>query len=90
MITSIKDGKHYDEACVLNAGEHPFIKHPSFLLYRMAETTRATHISNLVGKKYYIPKEDFPEDIFGRISAGIRASDDTPLRIIRYADQVGI
>ncbi|MEQ8305027.1 MAG: hypothetical protein RIA09_00575 [Hoeflea sp.] len=90
MITSIKDGKYFDPACVLDVGDHPFVKHQSYLLYRMAETTRAAHISNMVGKKYYIPKDDFPADVFGRISAGIRNSEDTPLRIIRYADQVGI
>lgn len=90
MITSIKDGKYYDSACTLDVGDHPFIKHPSYLLYRLADTTRASHISNLVCKNYYIPKEDFPQATFARISAGIRTSDDTPLRIIRYADQVGI
>ena len=90
MITSIRPGKYYDAACVLDVGDHPFIKHPSYLLYRMAEITKADRISLFVSKNYYIPKEDFSEEVFKRISAGIRISDDTPLRIVRYADENGI
>lgn len=85
MITSIKEGKYHDPACVLNVGDHPFIDRPSYLLYRMAETLNAGKISRLVGNNYYIPKDNFPNDTFARITAGIYSSDDTPQRIARYA-----
>lgn len=90
MITSIRDGKYHDPACVLDVGDHPFIQHPSYLLYRMSETVLAKRITSLVGKNYYIPKDDFDPSVFGRIANGIRASDDTPIRIVRYADEIGI
>lgn len=89
-VTSIKPGKSHDPACVLEAGAHPFIKHPSFLLYRLAQTVRAAHIGNMVDKSYYLSREDWEPNIFQQIVQGIRASDDTPGRIIRYADENGI
>lgn len=90
MITSIRAGKYYDPACVLNAGDHSFIQHPSYLLYRMAETLPANRISRLVSKNYYITKDDFDSVVFARIAEGIRKSEDTPLRIVRYANENGI
>lgn len=90
MITSLREGKYHDPACILDIGDHSFIKHRSYLLYRMAEVTRIDRISRLVSKNYYIPRDDFLEGTFKRISDGIRLSDDTPLRIFRYADANGI
>ncbi|WP_426239383.1 hypothetical protein [Pararhizobium sp. DWP1-1-3] len=89
-VTTIKAGKSHDTSCVLEAGAHPFIKHPSFLLYRLAQITRAAHIGNMIDKKYYLTREDWDAGVFQRIVDGIRISDDTSGRIIRYADQNGI
>ena len=45
MITSIKAGRIHDSTCILDVGDHDFIRHPSFVLYRMAETLKASHVS---------------------------------------------
>lgn len=89
-VTSIKEGKYHDPACEINVGDHPFIKHPSYILYRLAETTRSARVGKMVDLKYYIPREDWDGGVFARIAAGIRASDDTPSRIIKYAEQHNI
>ena len=35
MVSSWKDGSKYcDPACILNAGDHPFIEHKSYVAYR--------------------------------------------------------
>ena len=90
MITSIKPNKHYDRACVLGPGDHPFLKHPSHVLYRMAEPVRASRIVKMVGLHYYTPKDDLDPTVFSRVADGVYASDDTPLRIIRYAKANGV
>jgi len=90
MITSIKDNKYHDDACVLEVGDHEYITKASYLLYRMADTAKAHHISNMVGKNYYIQKEDFRDDIFNRIVRGLYASEETRPRIVRYAEDNGI
>jgi hypothetical protein len=37
-ISSIDDGSDYDQTCILNAEEHPFIKHPSYIYRTYALT----------------------------------------------------
>jgi len=85
MITSIKEGRIYDQACVLKSGDHPFIIRPSYLLYRMAETVKTQHISKMIKSRYYLKKEDFEAPVFQRIANGIYTSDETKLRILNYA-----
>lgn len=89
-VTSIKPAKYFDPACVLDVGDHPFIQHPSYMLYRLANTMAAGRITKMVGLKYYLTREDWGSAVFQRILDGIRASDDTPKRIINYADANGI
>ncbi|MEZ0020055.1 hypothetical protein ABIE76_004702 [Sinorhizobium fredii] len=89
-ITSIKPNKSYDPTCALDVGEHPFIQHPSYVLYRMAQTSRWAHIGKMVDLNYYLTRDDWGDEVFTRITQGIYDSEDTPLRIIRYAEANGI
>ncbi|UGX87935.1 hypothetical protein [Phyllobacterium meliloti] len=84
-VTSIKPNRFHDPACILDVGDHPFIRRPSYLLYRMADCSSAARIGRFVDQNYFIKKEDVCPAIFARISSGIYTSDETPLRIIRYA-----
>lgn len=85
MVTTIYPGRAYDGACVLDVGDHPFITHKSYMLYRMAETIRAEQIAKRIGQNYYIPKEDFESSVFNRIVAGLYGSENTKGRILKYA-----
>ncbi len=85
-ITTIHDGRAFDPACVLQAGDHPFITHPSYVKYRLAETIRAFQIVKLIKSNVYIPREDFDPAIFARIAAGIYESEDVARRIVLYAE----
>ncbi|WP_373413732.1 hypothetical protein [Ensifer aridi] len=89
-ITSIKPHKSHDPTCVLEAGDHPFIQHPSYVLYRMAQTPRWSHIGRMVDLNYYLTRDDWGDEVFNRIAQGIYDSEETPLRIIRYAETNGI
>lgn len=73
-ICSIRDGVHHDPTCVIQAGEHPFIKWPSYILYAKAAQAHSDRIAKLVGGWVYIQKEDCEEALFGRIRAGIKTS----------------
>jgi hypothetical protein len=85
MISSIKAGRSYDNTCVLQQGDHPFIDHDSYVVYRLAYTSRADHIGNMVDKKIYIPKEDWDVHVFNRIAAGIYQSDQISRGMEKYA-----
>lgn len=83
-VTSVKSGKTYDDACVYAGGEHPFITHPSYVLYRLAEQKRAESICNGVAKGYFIPREDMPPEELEKICAGITKSDFVSPWVIEY------
>ena len=85
MVTSVKDGRVYDTTCVLSVGDHPFIKHPSYIAYRIAYTPRANHIANMIDKGLYLTKEDWLAPVFNRIATGIYSSDQTPRGMANYA-----
>lgn len=85
MITTLYPQKSFDDACILNIGDHDFIKHQSYLLYRMADTIKANKITKYVDKNFYIPKADFSPKVFNRITDGLYNSDNTRNRIIEYA-----
>lgn len=85
-VTTIKSDRFYDKACVLNVGDHSFIKQPSYMLYRMSACCPSVRIGKFVDLNYYIKKDDVDPAVFARISAGIYASEETPLRIVQYAE----
>lgn len=86
MVSSIKPKKFHDTACVLKQGDHEFVKKDSFIVYRIAETTSALHISNMVGKKFYTCKADMIAAVFKRVVDGIFVSDETRPSVISYAE----
>lgn len=90
MVSSIKPKKSHDNACLLAKGDHEFISKDSFIVYRIAETASALHISNMVEKKYYKCKADVSTALFKRVVDGLFASDDTRPSVIRYAEDNGI
>lgn len=90
MISSIKENRKHDDTCVLNKGDHEFIVKPSYVVYRLAETALASHISNMVAKRFYTIKQDCSETLYDKIVDGLTASDETRPRIIKYADSVGL
>ena len=90
MVSSIKQNRIYDPACVLEPGVHEFITVRSSVVYRQAETPMAQHIANMVARKYYSVKADFTEDLFNKVVSGLFVSDNTRPRIIAYAKSVGL
>ena len=90
MVSSIKERRQYDKACVLDKGDHEFITHPSYIVYRIAETVQAAHITNMVEKKYYREKGTISEKIYDKIADGLSASDETRPRILKYAIANGV
>jgi hypothetical protein len=90
MVSSVKEGRTHDNACLLAGGDHEFIKHSSYVVYRLAEIASAAHITNMVGKKYYTEKNAITEELYARIVAGLKASSEVKPRITQYAKSVGI
>jgi len=78
-FSSIYEGVFHDDSCVVNEGEHPFIKQPSYIVYRQARIDKATHLI-----KCFKPKEPVSDELFKRICEGLLLSTHTPKRVKLY------
>lgn len=89
MLTSIKAKRVYDPSCILMPGDHPFVKHGTYALFRMAEQIRAPHIANMVNKGLFTKREDASENLLAALCEGLQQSEETRPRILKYAKKVG-
>ncbi len=88
-FTTVRPNIAHDPACIVEAGDHPFIKAQSYALYRSADIQDADRLTKMVGLQYYKPQNDASDALLIKMRAGIRGSQYTPRRIINYFDDHG-
>lgn len=78
-VTTIRTGaKSTDLTCLIQAGEHPRIHHPSFIYYRDILRCQTTHFLRCVHSGLYDQKEPVSAVLLARICAGVSVSAQTP------------
>ena len=80
-VTSVKPEFPFDSACVIRAGEHPFIKHDSYVYYRDPRVEPVAHVQNMVDSAVWISQEPCSAELLQRIRAGLLASTRVPRHI---------
>lgn len=83
-LSSVKEGRFHDPSCVIEVGEHPFVTKRSFVEYRVSRILRCDHVVKCVAGWVFTPKAEVSDALFGKIEAGIEASDFTPKLITTY------
>lgn len=83
-IASVQRGRFHDKSCIIEAGEHEFIKHDSYFIYRRLTTARGSHIVKCVDGWLYRPKDPVSVALYNRICAGIDRSDFSPRGMQAY------
>lgn len=76
-VSTVREGRHHDPACVLKAGDHPFIRHDSYAVYSKADQKRSDHIQNCVDKGIFISQPPVSDDVLDRVCDGFEKSDFT-------------
>lgn len=64
-----------DKSCIIEQGEHPFIKTRSFVNYHYARVLNFTQVFNGLQKGVFIRKEDVSEELLKRIQDGAKKSN---------------
>ncbi|ENU44678.1 hypothetical protein F985_00551 [Acinetobacter seifertii] len=77
-FTSVTIEKKIDPACIIEAGEHPFIQHQSFVLYERIQIMDHQHVCNCVNTGVYRPATKVSVELLDRIICGIQDSSFTP------------
>lgn len=68
----------YEETCVLEAGEHSFIRHTSYISYAQARVDRASVVQEYLNSQYFRVAEHASAELRGKILAGLAASRRVP------------
>lgn len=83
-LSTVHDHKNHDPACVLEAGEHRFVKHESFVVYRKARIEEANKLTEGVRKNIFQPNERVNDEILLKIRQGLESSEHTTPRILKF------
>ena len=74
LMCSVKDGMPFDDACILEVGDHPFVQHQSYIDYRFCELRPADEIEAKVQEGTLVPHGDCSIALLRRIIASADAS----------------
>lgn len=77
-FTSVTAEKRIDSACIIEAGEHPFIQHQSYVFYEKIQIIDHEHVCTCVRTGVYRPAQKVSVELLERIVTGIQASSFTP------------
>lgn len=73
-FTTIRPDIPHDGACVVQAGEHPFIRHPSYAYYRDVRLEPLPHVLQMVQGAVWQPHEPCSPQLLQRLQRGVCAS----------------
>lgn len=73
-----------DSACKLFAGDHPFLKHESYVDYGSARIITADKLMNGVRLNTFIPKEPLKTDVFAHVCRGLEQSPMTAPKHLEF------
>lgn len=81
-VTSVKPHVPYDQTCLLYPGDHPFVRHDSFVLYQKSRVEDVNKILRGVKIGQLIPKNPIDGSVFARICKGLEDSRFTPVKLL--------
>ncbi|HLX53971.1 MAG TPA: hypothetical protein VKR58_08515 [Aquella sp.] len=70
-ISTIRDGIVFDDACIIELGEHPFIKNRSFVFYRHARIEESKTLIRKVKNGEFVAHETISDDLYNKIINGL-------------------
>jgi len=70
--------------CRLNAGDHPFIRHPSYVDYHRARVESAALVESKFAHGIIRPLDDLGDDALRKVCAGLLKSNNVRLRVQEF------
>ena len=70
-VTTLRADIHHDPSCMLKPGDHPFIKHDSYVSYRDARIDTGDDLKRRVEDGVFQPHQPLDSQILARIVFGV-------------------
>ena len=83
-LSSVRQGVPHDPTCILYAGDHPFVKHDSYVLYQKARLEEADKVLRGVKSGLLVPQDPMDGAVFARICKGLEESRRTPIKLLNF------
>ena len=83
-ISTVRTGIPHDPTCFLYPGDHPFVKHRSYVLYQKPRIEAADAVLRGVKSGQLVPYDTIDRAIFARICNGLEESRQTPPKFLRF------
>jgi hypothetical protein len=78
-VTTLR--RHSDRSCLLHAGDHPRIRHPSCINYA---DSKVVALARLQGLRSLSPAPRFDDALVARVVSGALRSDESPESVKRF------
>ncbi|PTP23814.1 hypothetical protein CWO07_22730 [Vibrio splendidus] len=86
-ITTADDDEDYDKTCILDVGDHPFVKHKSYVFYKESEILVADNITRNVAEGNFAVHDPCSDIAFKRVVDGFDISDEVRIKIHRFYEK---
>lgn len=86
-ISSVKPSVPHDPSCILQVGDHDFIKHPSYVVYAEAVIWRVDTVAKRHKEGEIVPHKDMSEATFARILSGFDVSEQVSPKNLRFKNR---
>lgn len=83
-LSTVKAGIPHDPTCVLYAGDHPFVKHDSYVVYQKARLEDADKVLRGVKNGQLVPHDPMDSAVFARVCKGLEESRLTPAKLLAF------
>jgi hypothetical protein len=82
-LSTWREGR--DRSCLVQAGEHPFVKHETYVVYNDTKRFSAAVLQAAIGARQAFPGDPVSPALLERMRAGFLASPFTPHAMIQFA-----
>lgn len=83
-ISTVYPDRHYDDACLLNAGCHPFITRQSYVYYKCAVISEAPRLTAAIEAGNIVAKPAVNDEVFNLVRLGFDNSRFVLPKIRRF------
>jgi len=89
-LSSARGYRFEDHTVVLEPGDHPYIKHKSYVAFGYARKALVEKLNSRITEGSAELREEVSEEVFERILDGLRKSVEVPVAIKRECRQQGL
>lgn len=87
-VTTWNGLAYNDASCILDVGDHPFIKHKSFAFYKQSVPLRVPSLIEKVQSGDLIPMGVLSDSVLQKVLDGFEKSNQTPLKSLRFLELI--